>query len=136
MSVSRFSGLLLMVGLLAGCSVFHRRGPAPALVVEAPPPPPPVITPPKAAADLADAMTTVLRLLPDQTARVRQVLRATVAEANAASQQFAPGSPALTAAQRRINLASDRQLRQILGPVKYRELQTRRPQVQALMRGQ
>ncbi len=124
---------MLLVGLLAGCSVFHRNRPAPVPVVEAPPP---VVTPPTAARDLAGAMATVLRLRPDQTTRVRQVLNATVAEANAAAQQFPAGSAELSAAQRRINVSSGQQLRQILGPATYRQLQTRQPEIQALMRQQ
>lgn len=118
----------------AGCSIFHRhRDVAPA---------PPVVetvrtadspTPPTAARDLADAMTTVLHLRPDQTSKVRQVLNSTVEQANAARQQYPAQSPPLTAALTRINTASDKELRQILGPTAYREMQVKRTQIQAEM---
>ena len=90
-------------------------------------------TPPTAARDLADAMTTVLRLRPDQTTRARQVLNSTVEQVNAARKQYPAQSPQLNAALARINAASDKQLRQILGPTSYREMQVKRAQIQAEM---
>ncbi|MGI4870516.1 MAG: hypothetical protein ACRYFX_04980 [Janthinobacterium lividum] len=130
--------LILLLALAAsGCSVFrrHKAEPPPAPVVAAPVPAQPVAapTPPTAARDLADAMTTVLHLRPDQTTKVRQILNATVTQANAAQQQYPAQSAQLTAALRRINAASDTQLRQVLGPATYKALQTKQAQVQAQM---
>ena len=135
MSSTRFTLPALALSLLAsGCSVFHRHRDAPA--------PPPVAaaraadtpTPPTAARDLADAMTTVLRLTPEQTAQARQVLNSTVRQANAARQEYPASSPELGAALKRINLTSDKELRQVLGPAAYREMQTKQAQIQAEMR--
>ena len=136
MRLFRFYGLLLGLLLSTGCSLLHRLRPDPAPVPELPPPPVPTAdlpTPPTAARDLADAMTTVLHLRPEQTTRVRGILAATVEQANAARQQYPAPSPTLTAALRRINAASEGQLRQALGPAAYKELQIKRPQIQALM---
>ncbi|MGI4740949.1 MAG: hypothetical protein ACRYG7_37755 [Janthinobacterium lividum] len=132
------SRLLAGVALLlssSSCAIFHRHRDAPA--------PPPVVvetvrtpdspTPPKAARDLADAMTTVLHLRPDQTGQVRQILNSTVEQVNAARQQHPAKSPQLNAALQRINAKSEGELRTLLGPVKYKELQTKRPQIQAEM---
>jgi len=118
----------------SGCSIFHRHraAPAPPVVVETvrtPASP----TPPTAARDLADAMTTVLRLRPDQTTKVRQVLNSTVEQANAARQQYAAQPSQLKAAITRINVSSDKQLRTILGPAAYQELKAKQPQIQAEM---
>jgi hypothetical protein len=133
-----FSALrpLLSLALVttASCSIFHRKHDAatPPVVVETvrtPDSP----TPPTAARDLADAMTTVLRLRPDQTTKVRQVLNTTVEQVNAARQQHPAQSPQLTAALARINASSDKQLRTILGPTSYREMQVKRAQIQAEM---
>ena len=130
--------LVALVLLLAAssCSLFRRHR-------DATPPPPPVVvetvrtpdspTPPKAARDLADAMTTVLHLRPDQTGKIRQVLNATVEQVNAARQQYPAKSPQLNAQLQRINAKSDSQLRTLLGPIKYKELQTKQPQIQAEM---
>jgi hypothetical protein len=90
-------------------------------------------TPPTAARDLADAMTTVLHLRPDQTTRAREVLNSTVEQVNAARRQYPAQSPQLNAALARINASSDKQLRQILGPTSYREMQVKRAQIQAEM---
>jgi hypothetical protein len=90
-------------------------------------------TPPTAARDLADAMTTVLRLRPDQTTKVRQVLNTTVEQVNAARKQYPAQSPQLNATLARINAASDKQLRTILGPTSYREMQVKRAQIQTEM---
>jgi hypothetical protein len=127
---------LLALALLttASCSIFHRKpkDTAPPVVVETvrtPDSP----TPPTAARDLADAMTTVLRLRPDQTSKVRQVLGTTVEQVNAARQQYPAQSPQLNAAIARINSSSDKQMRTILGPASYREMQVKRAQIQAEM---
>jgi len=117
----------------SSCSVFHRHRAAPAPAVVEPVRTPDSPTPPTAARDLADAMTTVLHLRPDQTTRARQVLNATVEQVNAARQQYPAQSPQLNAALARINAASDKQLRTILGPTSYREMQVKRAQIQAEM---
>ena len=128
------SGLLVLI-LASSCSIFHRHRadkPSPPVVVETvrtPDSP----TPPKAARDLADAMTTVLHLRPDQTGKVRQVLNSTVEQVNAARQQYPAQSPQLATQLQRINAKSDSQLRTLLGPVKYKELQTKQAQIQAEM---
>lgn len=130
---ARLLSCVTLGALASGCALFHRHRDAP---------PPPVVetvrtpdspTPPTAARDLADAMTTVLRLRPDQTGKVRQVLSSTVEQVNGARQQYPAQSAQLSAALARINAASDRQLRTILGPTTYRELQLKRAQIQAEM---
>ncbi|MGI4739217.1 MAG: hypothetical protein ACRYG7_28965 [Janthinobacterium lividum] len=117
----------------SSCSIFHRHRTAPAPPVVETVRTPDSPTPPTAARDLADAMTTVLHLRPDQTGKVRQVLNSTVEQANAARQQHPAQSAQLTAALTRINTASDKELRQILGPTAYREMQVKRAQIQAEM---
>ena len=135
MLTSRFTLSALALSLLASsCSIFHRHRDAPA--------PPPVEavrsadtpTPPTAARDLADAMATVLHLTPEQTTQARQVLASTVRQANAAREQYPASSPELGAALKRINLASDKELREVLGPAAYREMQVKQAQIQAEMR--
>jgi predicted ATPase len=129
----RALGCAALLVAASSCSVFHRhRDAAPAVVVE-PVRTPDSPTPPTAARDLADAMTTVLHLRPDQTTRARQVLNSTVEQVNAARQQYPAQSPQLNAALARINASSDKQLRQILGPTSYREMQVKRAQIQAEM---
>ena len=114
--------VLLALGLsAASCSVFHRREkPAPMVETVRTPDSP---TPTAAARDLADVMTTDLQLTPDQTTRVRTILSSTVAQANAAKQQFPPQSPQLLAQLKRINISSQKELRVVLGPVKFKQLQ-------------
>ncbi len=135
MHSTRLVALALALTLLASsCSIFHhkRATPAPTATVEAvrtPDSP----TPPTAARDLADVMTNVLHLRPDQTTKVRHILSSTVEQVNAARQQYPAQSPPLTAALTRINTSSEKQLREVLGPVTYKELQTKRPQIQAQM---
>ena len=131
---NRSAALALLALTLAapGCSLFHRHRNAPAPVVEAvrtPDSP----TPPTAARDLADVMTSVLHLRPDQTGKVRQILATTVEQVNAARQQYPAQSPQLTNALRQINTHSEGELRQVLGPTTYKELQTKRAQIQAQM---
>lgn len=134
MTSTRFVLSALVLSLAApGCSIFHRhRTPAPPVVETVRTPDSP--TPPTAARDLADAMTTVLHLTPEQTVKARQVLNSTVTQANAARQQYPASSPQLNAALTRINLASDKELRQVLGPTAYREMQVKQAQIQAEMR--
>ena len=114
--------VLLALGLsAASCSVFHRREkPAPVVETVRTPDSP---TPTAAARDLADVMTTDLQLTPDQTVRVRTILSSTVAQANAAKQQFPPQSPQLLAQLKRININSQKELRVVLGPAKFKQLQ-------------
>jgi hypothetical protein len=119
--------LALALVTTASCSVFHRNKP------DAATPPVVVETVPTAARDLADAMTTVLHLRPDQTPKVRQLLSTTVEQVNAARQQHPAQSPQLKAALTRINADSDKQMRTILGPASYREMQVKRAQIQAEM---
>jgi hypothetical protein len=127
-----YAALLLFA---SSCSIFHRHRDAPA--------PPPVVvetvrtpdspTPPKAARDLADAMTTVLHLPAEKTGQLRQILNSTVEQANTARQQHPAQSPQLAAELQRINAKSASQLRTLLGPTKFKELQTKQPQIQAEM---
>lgn len=125
---------LLALGLAgSGCSIFHRHRPEPAPAATTTAPPAAAPLPAAAARDLADVMTDVLKLPPEQTGKVRQILSTTVQEANAARQQYPAPSPQLTAALTRINKSSEGQLRQVLGPTKYRELQAKRAQIQAEM---
>ncbi len=116
--------------LTSGCSLFHRHRAAPVVeTVRAPNAPTPVT----AARDLADAITTVLKLPADQTGRIRTVLNGTVEQVNAARQQHPTQSPELAAALKHINITSQAQLQQIMGPAKYREFQAKQAQVQAEM---
>ena len=114
--------VLLALGLSAtSCSIFHRREkPAPIVETVRTPDSP---TPTAAARDLADVMTTDLQLTPDQTTRIRTILSSTVAQANAAKQQFPPQSPQLLAQLKSINISSQKELRVVLGPVKFKQLQ-------------
>ena len=124
--------VLLALGLsAASCSVFHRREkPAPIVETVRTPDSP---TPTAAARDLADVMTTDLQLTPDQTTRVRTILNSTVAQANAAKQQFPPQSPQLLAQLKSINISSQKELRVVLGPVKFKQLQANQRKMAAQM---
>jgi len=90
-------------------------------------------TPPTAARDLADVMTTTLSLQPQQTLQVRQVLNTLTADANAARLKYPAQSPQLQAELKRLVTASEASLKQVLGPVKYKESLTKRRQMQAEM---
>lgn len=79
--------------------------------------------PTTAARDLADVIGTDLQLTPDQTGRVRTILNNTVNQANAAKGKLAPQSPQLLAELKRININSQKELRVVLGPVKFKQLQ-------------
>ena len=117
MKTRYFPALLL---LTASCSIFHRDKPAPVVETvrtESSP------APPTAARDLADVMATDLQLTPDQTARVRTILTSTVEQANAAKSKFPAQSPQLLAEQKRINIASQKELQQVPGPTKFKQLQ-------------
>ena len=79
--------------------------------------------PPTAARDLADVIATDLQLAPDQTSQVRTILNGTVQQANAAKAKYEPKSPQLMAELKRINIASQKELQQVLGPTKFKQLQ-------------
>ncbi len=126
--------LAALLLLASGCSLFHRRErAAPAPMVETVRAPESTPTPVTAARDLADAITTVLKLPADQTGRIRTVLNGTVEQVNAARQQHPAQSPELAAALKHINTTSQTELRQVMGPAKYHEFQTKQAQVQAEM---
>lgn len=118
--------ILLAVGsIMASCSIFHRDKPAPVVetvrTADSP-------APPTAARDLADVMGTELKLTPDQTGRVRTILNGTLTQSNAAKGKFAPQSPQLLAELKRINTTSQKELRTVVGPAKFSQLQTKATQ--------
>ena len=116
------SALVLAATLLLASGCARRPNPSKALVVETvrtPDSP----TPPAAARDLADVIAADLQLTPAQTAQVRTILSGTVAQANAAKEKFPPQSAPLLAELKRINTASQEELRQLLGPAKFKQLQ-------------
>lgn len=106
----------------SSCSIFHRKKSSPVVetvrTTDSP-------APPTAARDLADVMGTELQLTPDQTVRVRTILNGTLAESNAAKEKYAPKSPQLLAELKRINTTSQRELSAVVGPAKFKQLQTR-----------
>ena len=121
----RSSLLPVLFGLglaTASCSIFHRDKPAPVVETVRTPDSP---APPTAARDLADVMGTELQLNPDQTLRVRTILNGTLKQSNAAKEKFAPKSPQLLAELKRINLASQKELSAVVGPTKFKQLQTK-----------
>lgn len=118
----RFALWLSLSLTAASCSIFHRDKPAPMVETvrtESSP------APPTAARDLADVMSTALKLTPDQTGRVRTILNGTLQQSNAAKQKLAPQSPQLTAELKRININSQKELRTVVGPEKFKLLQTK-----------
>ncbi|WP_460502142.1 hypothetical protein [Hymenobacter agri] len=123
MRFSRFFTLLAFSLATASCSIFHRDKPAPPVVetvrTESSP------APATAARDLADVMTTELKLTPDQTIRVRTVLNGTLKESNAAKEKLPAQSPQLLAELKRININSQKELRAVIGPEKFKLLQTK-----------
>ena len=114
----------------ASCSLFHRTKSAPVVEAVRVPDSP---TPPAAARDLADVMSTELALTPAQTDRVRAILNGTVTEANAAKLKYPPKSPQLTAELKRINIDSQKELRTVLGPAKFKQLQSSQRKIAAQM---
>jgi hypothetical protein len=131
MRFASFSALLLASGLALGsCSIFRHREKAPVVETVRTPDSP---TPPTAARDLADVMTTELKLTPDQTLRVRTILNGTVAQANAAKEKFPAQSPQLMAELKRINIESQKELRVVLGPAKFKQLQVNQRKMAAEM---
>ena len=117
----RFPILLLSLAL-GSCSLFHRNHPAPVVetvrTADSP-------APPTAARDLAGVMGTELKLSPDQTTRVRKVLNGTLKESNAAKVKLPAQSPQLQAELKRININSQQELRGVVGPTKFKLLQTK-----------
>ena len=117
---TRFLPTLLL--LTASCSIFHRDKPAPVVETvrtESSP------APATAARDLADVMGTELKLSSDQTTRVRKVLSGTLKESNAAKEKLPAQSPQLLAELKRINISSQQELRAVIGPTKFKLLQTK-----------
>lgn len=113
----------LCVGLTtASCSLFHRDKPAPVVETVRTTSSP---APPTAARDLADVMGTELQLSSDQTGRVRTILNGTLKQSNAVKEKFAPKSPQLLAELKRINVESQQELRTVVGPAKFKLLQTK-----------
>ena len=127
------ASLLAALTLSGGCA--RREKPAKAPVVEtvrtpeSPTPP----MPPAAARDLADVMASTLRLSSEQTVKIRAIFSGTVEQVNAARQKFPARSAALNAELRRINTASETQLRTTLGAASYQEFQSKKRQIQAQM---
>jgi hypothetical protein len=127
----RLSVLLALSLAAASCSIFrHRNKPAPVVetvrTADSP-------TPPTAARDLADVMATDLELTPDQTVQVRTILNGTVAQANTAKEKFPPKSPQLLTELKRINSTSQNELRVVLGPAKFKQLQANQRKMAAEM---
>ncbi|MDB5235889.1 MAG: hypothetical protein JWR44_2882 [Hymenobacter sp.] len=122
MRAALLSGLLLAGLTMASCSIFHRDKPAPVVETVRTPDSP---TPTAAARDLADVMGANLQLTPDQTGRVRGILNGTVEQANAAKAKYPPKSAPLMAELKRINTSSQKELQQVLGPAKFKQLQTK-----------
>lgn len=126
--------LLLTFGIagltLAGCARRERPAKTPVVETVRTPDSP---TPPAAARDLADVMTSTLRLRPDQTLKIRQIFSGAVEQVNTARQKFPAKSTQLNAELRRINTASETQLREALGTASYQEFQSKKRQIQAEM---
>jgi hypothetical protein len=78
-------------------------------------------------------MTDQLKLRPDQQTKVRSILTSTTQQANAAQQQHASNRPALLAELKRINIASDKQLQQVLTATQYQQMKAKQRQMQAEM---
>ena len=115
--------------LASGCSVFHRPKTTVVETVRTTDSP----TPPAAAHDLADVMANDLKLTPDQTVKVRTILNGTVTQVNAAKEKLPSKSPQLTAELQRINIASQKELRVVLGPSKFKQLQANQRRMAAEM---
>ncbi|HEX8658804.1 MAG TPA: hypothetical protein VF690_14770 [Hymenobacter sp.] len=118
--------------LLTNCA--RRERPAKTPVATAvPTPPADAPMPTTAARDLADVMATELQLTPEQTTQVRTILNGTVEQANAAKAKFPAKSPELTTELKRINTDSQKELLALLGPVKFKQLQTNQRKMAAEM---
>ena len=125
MRSTRFLLLLSLSLTAASCSLFHRDKPAPVVetvrTADSP-------APPTAARDLADVMGTELKLTPDQTERIRTILDGTLTQSNAAKAKLPSQSPQLLAELKRINITSQQELRTVVGPAKFKQLQTKATQ--------
>ncbi len=131
MLIRRFLVIFCAAGLsLTSCARREKRSKAPVVetvrTTESP-------TPPVAARDLADVMASTLRLTPEQTVKIRQIFSGTVEQVNAARQKYPAKSAALNAELRRINTASETQLRNTLGAASYKEFQSKKREIQAQM---
>ena len=124
------ASLLAALTLFSGCARREKASKTPVVETMRSPDSP---TPPAAARDLADVMASTLRLTPDQTIRIRQIFSGTVEQMNAARQKHPAKSAALNAELRRINAASETQLRTTLGAASYKEFQGKKRQIQAQM---
>ena len=116
------STLLFLSLATASCSIFHHAKPAPMVETvrtESSP------APPTAARDLADVMSTELKLTSDQTGRLRTVLSGTLKESNAAKEKLPAQSTQLLTELKRININSQKELRVVVGPEKFKLLQTK-----------
>ncbi|WP_158010195.1 hypothetical protein [Hymenobacter glacialis] len=123
--------MLLASGLAMGsCTLFRPRDKAPVVetvrTVDSP-------TPPTAARDLADVIAADLQLTTEQTGQVRSILNGTVQQANAAKAKYPAKSPQLMAELKRINVDSQKELKVLLGPVKFKQLQTDQRKIAAEM---
>jgi len=121
---------LLPAVLLTNCARRDRPSKTPVVETVRTPESP---TPTTAARDLADVMATELKLTPDQTGRVRTILSGTVEQANAAKEKFPPKSPQLMTELKRINTTSQSELRAVLGPAKFKQLQANQRKMAAEM---
>ena len=122
--------LIMIVGFSTGCARRPRAAKTPIVETVRTPDSP---TPTAAARDLADVMATDLQLTPDQTGKVRLILNGTVEQANAARLKYPPKSAPLLTELKRINTASQKELRLVLGPVKFKQLQVNQRKIAAQM---
>ncbi|RSK37294.1 hypothetical protein [Hymenobacter metallilatus] len=121
--------VLLAASLLAGCA---RRTKDKSPTATATTTPAPVVAP-TAARDLTDVLTEELNLTSDQRGKVRAVFTNTTEQANSAKQRLGSNRSALLAELKRINAASDQELKSILTPAQYQQLKAKQRQVQAQM---
>ena len=128
MHLSRpFLTLALVASLAAGCARRNKNIPEAKSVSTAP-----TVTA-TAARDLTDVMTDELKLRPDQQQKVRAILTSTAEQVNSARQQNANNRPALMAELKRINVASDKQMQQVLTSTQYQQMKAKQRQMQAEM---
>lgn len=121
--------LALLASLAAGCARRNKNIPtAKAAPVAAAP-----VMAPTAARDLTDVMTDELKLRPDQQVKVRAILNSTAEQANAAQKELGANRTALAAELKRINLASQKQLQQVLTAAQFQQLQAKQRKMQAQM---
>ena len=115
---------------MGSCTLFRPREKAPVVetvrTADSP-------TPPTAARDLADVIAADLQLTTEQTGQVRTILNATVQQANTAKAKYPAKSPQLMAELKRINVDSQKELKALLGPVKFKQLQTDQRKIAAEM---